>query len=86
MGKKKTVNSGGNGKYTKLDILKDILFFLITTVCAMVYVMGVLLIISFVTLSYIHFTIEGIFITAVICTVLADAYYIVKMVKKYRGE
>lgn len=83
-GKKKSENTGRREKYTKMDILKDFIFFLITTVCAMVWVMGVLLIISFVTLSYLHFTIEGMFITAVVCTVGVDIFYIVKTVKKYR--
>ena len=72
-----------NTRFSKMDIVKDIIFFFITTVCVMGYVMGVLLIISFVCMSYVHFTIEGIFIAAVVCTVIADIYYIVKTVKKY---
>ena len=82
--KKQSENTGRREKFSKMDILKDFIFFLITTVCAMVWVMGVLLIISFVTLSYLHFTIEGMFIASIICTVVVDILYIVKTVKKYK--
>lgn len=84
MNKKKPVNTGRGEKFTKMDLIKDFIFFLITTACSMIWVMTVLLIISFVTLSYLHFTIEGMFITAIICTVFVDIYYIVKTVKKYK--
>ena len=84
--KKKSVNTGRGEKFTKMDLIKDFIFFLITTACSMLWVMTVLLIISFVTLSYLHFTIEGMFITAIVCTVFVDIYYIVKTVKKYRRD
>lgn len=84
--KKKSVNTGREEKFTKMDLIKDFIFFLITTACSMLWVMTVLLIISFVTLSYLHFTIEGMFITAVVCTVFVDIYYIVKTVKKYKRD
>lgn len=84
MNKKKPVKMVRNEKFTKMDIIKDFIFFLITTACSMLWVMTVLLIISFVTLSYLHFTIEGMFITAIVCTVCVDIYYIVKTVKKYK--
>lgn len=63
------------------DIAKDIIFFLLTTAISFAYFMLVLLIISFVTSSYLHFTIEGIFITSIVCTVGVDIYYIVKKVR-----
>ena len=84
--KKKSVNTGRGEKFTKMDLIQDFIFFLITTACSMLWVMTVLLIISFVTLSYLHFTIEGMFITAVVCTIFVDIYYIVKTVKKYRRD
>lgn len=84
MSKKRDVNTGEREKFTKMDIIKDFIFFLITTACSMLWVMTVLLIISFITLSYLHFTIEGMFITAIVCTVGVDIYYIVKTVKKYK--
>lgn len=63
------------------DIAKDIVFFLLTTAISFAYFMLVLLIISFVTSSYLHFTIEGIFITSIVGTVGVDIYYIVKKVR-----
>ena len=67
-----------------VDIVKDVIFFFLTTAFAFAYFMLVLLIISFITSSYIHFTIEGIFIVAAAATVGVDIYYVVKKVKKYR--
>ena len=68
----------------KVDIVKDIIFFFVTTAIAFAYFMLVLLIISFVTTSYIHFTIEGIFIMATVATVGVDIHYVVKKIRKYR--
>ncbi len=66
------------------DIAKDIIFFIITTVVAYAYWMLVFLLISFLTLSYLHFTIEGIFALAAAGTVVVDLLYVRKLVKKYR--
>ncbi len=70
----------------KVDIAKDIIFFFVTTAIAFAYFMLVLLIISFVTTSYIHFTIEGIFIMASVATVGVDIHYVVKKIRKYRKK
>lgn len=71
-------------KFVKVDLIKDIIFFLLYTVGMFAYCMLVLLIISFVTTSFLHFTIEGIFIASIVGTVALDVYYIVKKVKKRR--
>ena len=68
------------------DVIKEIIFFLIATAFAFGWCMLVLLIISFITLSVLHFTIEGIFITAIVGTVCYDIYYIVRKVKEYRKQ
>ena len=70
----------------KVDIAKDIIFFFVTTAIAFAYFMLVLLIISFVTISYIHFTIEGIFIMATVATVGVEIHYVVKKIRKYRKK
>ena len=70
----------------KVDIAKDIIFFFVTTAIAFAYFMLVLLIISFVTISYIHFTIEGIFIMATVATVGVDIHYVVKKIRIYRKK
>lgn len=71
-------------KYNKVDLVKDIIFFLLYTAGMFAYCILVLLIISFVTASFLHFTIEGIFITSIVGTVALDVYYIAKKVKKRR--
>ena len=71
-------------KYTPRDWMKDFIFFLVTTVVAYGYILLMLLIVSFVTTSYLHFTIEGMMIASGAGTVLVDIWYIVKMFKKYR--
>ena len=75
-----------NRDSSKVDIAKDIIFFFVTTAIAFAYFMLVLLIISFVTISYIHFTIEGIFIMATVATVGVDIHYVVKKIRKYRKK
>lgn len=70
-----------NRNHRKTDIVKDIIFFFLTTVFAFAYFMLVLLIISFITTSYLHFTIEGIFIASILGAVGVGVYYIVKKVK-----
>ncbi len=71
-------------KYTKLDIVKEIVWFIFLTAFIFGWWMLMLLIISFMTSSYLHFTIEGMFIAAIICTIVVDILYIVKKVKEHR--
>ena len=75
---------GANRQNNKWDIIKEIIFFLLTTVLAFAYWMMVLLLISFLTLSYIHFTIDGIFAMAIAGTVGTDIWYIIRKIKQYR--
>lgn len=67
-----------------LDIAKEIIFFILFTAAMFAYCMLVLLIISFVTSSFLHFSIEGIIIAAIVGTVTLDVYYVVRKVKKRR--
>lgn len=71
-------------KFVKLDLIKDIIFFLLYTAGMFAYCMLVLLIISFITTSFLHFTIEGIFIASIAGTVVLDIFYVVKKVRKRR--
>lgn len=73
-----------NGWRKGWDMIKEIIFFLIVTVCAYAWWMLILLIISFVTLSVLHFTIEAIYIMAGVGMVCTDIYYVVRRVKEYR--
>lgn len=72
------------GDRTK-DIIKDIIFFILTTVIAFAYWMLVFLLISFLTLSYLHFTIEGIYALAVAGTIIVDIVYVWRKIRKYRN-
>lgn len=67
-----------------LDMAKEIIFFLLFTAGMFAYCMLMLLIISFVTSSFLHFSIEGIFMGSVAGTVALDVYYIIRRVKKRR--
>ena len=83
--KKKRRTVRDEGRFSVLDIVKDVLCFFLMVGCTAGYVVLLLLIISFVTLSYLHFTIEGILITGAVSGAIAGIYYIVKTVKKYRA-
>ncbi len=71
--------------YGMLDILKDVFVFIVVTAAASGWVFMMLMIISFITLSYLHFTIEAIILISIVAGIAAAAWYIVKTVKKYRG-
>lgn len=73
------------GRFSVLDIVKDILCFVLMVGCTAGYVVLLLLIISFITMSYLHFTIEGILITGAVSGGIAGIYYIVRTIKKYRA-
>lgn len=66
----------------KRDVVKEIIFFLIVTAVAYAWWTVMLLLVSFLTLSLLHFTMEGILILAGVGTAAVDAYHIVKKVKK----
>lgn len=82
--KKKRRTVRDEGRFSALDLIKDILCFFLMVGCTAGYVILLLLIISFITLSYLHFTIEGILITGAVSGGIAGIYYIVKTVQKYR--
>lgn len=65
-----------------MKLIKEIIFFLLVTAVAFAWWMLVLLLISFLTLSFWHFTIEGIFFLAVLGTIGVDGYYLIKKIKK----
>lgn len=73
------------GRIDVLDLAKEVIYFLFMTAGSFGYVMLMLLIISFVTMGYLPLTIDRMLIIAAVCTVLADIWYIIKNIKKYRG-
>ena len=66
------------------DIVKDILFLFASMAIGFLWMLLVLLIISFVSLGYIHMHLDRMIIVSVIFAVAVGVYKLVKMVKKYR--
>lgn len=75
-----------NSQDSAIDMIKDIIFFFLTTAFAFGYFMLMLLIISFISLSYIHFTIEAIVAISVVGTVIVDIFYVRGKIKQRREE
>lgn len=68
------------------DIIKDLIFFVITVGAAFGWSVLCLLIISFITLSYLHFTFEGILIASGVIAAVAGVWYLVNLVRKHRKK
>lgn len=68
------------------DVVKDIIFFFISVVFAFGWMMLMQLIISFVSLGYIHMDIDRMMIVSIICGIIFGIYYLYKMVVKYRKK
>ena len=75
-----------NSQDSAIDMIKDIIFFFLTTAFAFGYFMLMLLIISFISLSYIHFTIEAIVVMSVVGTVIVDIFYVRGKIKQRKEE
>lgn len=71
--------------HTKTDIIKDILFFLVTVCVAFGYVLFLLLLISFFAGAYIRLKIEDMFILAGSSAAIVAILDAVKRIKKYRS-
>ena len=69
--------------YDARDIITDIVFFFVVTVTAFVWLMLMLLIVSFVGHSYIHMKIDKMILVSVLFAIGAAVFYIVIKVKKY---
>ena len=72
------------GKIEIRDVILDILIFFLRIAIAFGWMMLMLLLISFVSLGYLHFKIESMVIVAVVTAVIVGVNYIYKMVVKYR--
>ncbi len=69
--------------YDVRDIIKDIIFFFITVIGAFGWLMIMLLIISFVSLSYLHLKIDKMIIASVVFAIGIGVFYIIMKSKKY---
>ncbi len=68
------------------DVVHDVVFFVIATAGAFAWALVMLLIISFVTLGYLHFDIKWMLLIALVFSVVVAVLYIRSMHKKYKGS
>lgn len=68
------------------DVVKDILFFFVAVAIGFGWMLLMLLIISFVSLGYIHMNIEKMILVSIICAVVVGIYYIYRMTVKYKKK
>lgn len=68
------------------DVVKDILFFFVAVAIGFGWMLLMQLIISFVSLGYIHMNIEKMIIVSFVCAFLVGIFNIYKMVVKYRKK
>lgn len=67
-----------------ISIGKDVAGFVLVTAAAFLWWLLVLLLIGFIALSVLHFTIEGIFAGAIAGTLATDLFYVIRTIKKHR--
>lgn len=68
------------------DVVKDILFFFLSVAIGFAWMLIMQLIISFVSLGYLHMNIEKMIIVSFVCAFLVGIFNIYKMVVKYRKK
>jgi TRAP-type C4-dicarboxylate transport system permease small subunit len=78
------LHGGYQAPFSGLDLVKEIIFCIIVMALAFGWMILMLLIISFVTLSYLQFNIKWMLIFSTIFAVLAGIFYVVQTVKKYK--
>ena len=72
-------------EFTTKDIVTDIVFFFVSVALAYGWMLLMLLIVSFVTLSYIHFEYSVMKIAASVFATVIALVYIISKVRKYNG-
>lgn len=79
------IKAGFSSKeYDARDIALDVLGFFLTAGVAFGWMMLMLLIISFVSLSYLHFDIKVMILISLAFALIVMVVYVVKKIKKYR--
>lgn len=74
-----------NATFTKFDVVRDIIGFFVIIAIAFGWMMLMLLIVSFVTVSYLHFTFDGMLIASGIVTAVIGIVYIIRKAFVYNG-
>lgn len=78
------LHGGYKEPFSGRDLAKEIIFCIITMALAFLWVLIMLLILSFVTLSYLHFNIKWMILISLLCGIAAGVVYVVSTVKKYK--
>lgn len=73
-------------KYTKMDILKDIIFFFITVAVSYGYILLMLLIVSFMASRYLPMKFDDMLIYSGIGAAVVAVWYVIKKVMKYQKK
>lgn len=66
------------------DVVRDILGFFVTTAIAFGWTLLMLLILSFISLGYLHFKFDHMVLCAAVVAAATAVYYLVRKVNKYR--
>ena len=80
----KVKEQGYESRKSVIDIVKSALYFLVIMGIGFCWMMLMLLIISFVSLGYLHMRIEKMFIISGITAILVGIWYIIRTVVKKR--
>jgi hypothetical protein len=78
------LHGGYKEPFSGKDLAREIIFCIITMALAFAWVFVMLMIISFVTLSYVQFHFKRMIIGSVICGILSGILYVVFTVRKYK--
>ena len=68
------------------DIIHDILWFILSVALAFGWLLLMLLIISFITLSYIHFELKWMIIASSFFALIVAVLHLRSLIRKYRGK
>ena len=69
-----------------MDIIHDILWFILSVALAFGWLLLMLLIISFITLSYIHFDLKWMIIASSVFALIVAVLHMRSLIRKYRGK
>ena len=69
-------------KYTKLDVVKDVLFTVVAAVLFMAYWCFTLLVISIILLNVWHVRLENIVVIAACLTLISTVVYVIRLIKR----
>ena len=66
------------------DVVKDLILFVLTTALAFGWLLVMLLIVSFVSMGYLHMQLRHMLIASAVFAVIYAAVYVWKKIRKYR--